>query len=406
MAERFKPAAPIPMRRLDFAVVGGGPAGSAAAGRLARAGARVTIFDASHPREKPCGGGLTARALAVVREMLGEAPPGAVPIRSLRFGSGPAESGRTALVPLADPDAFVVVGRQALDQALLASAVRAGARLVTERVTDVAVGADGVWLTTPRGRYQAAAVVGADGATSLVRRRCLAPFTRSQFSLAAGYFVHGPSSDEIVIRSCGDPPGYLWSFPRRDHLAVGVCAPGDRVRTAGHLRPIVRDWLTQALPDERFRLQPYCWPIPSLGPGDLERLSVSGERWMLTGDAAGLVDPLTREGLRYALASGQLAADAWIEDRSPGSGYAERVRGAIQPELSRAAALQGRFFSTGFSDLLVEALTRSRAVREIMSDLVAGRQSYALLRRRLLGTFEVGLAWRLLQLQLRGMAGM
>jgi menaquinone-9 beta-reductase len=406
MAARFKSAALILMRRFDIAVVGAGPAGSATACRLARAGARVALFDASHPREKPCGGGLTGRALTIVRGMLGDAPLDGVPIRGLQFGSGPAQAGRTAVVTLSGADMLVVVSRQSLDQALLASAMQAGALLVTERVSDLSIDADGVRLTTRGGRYLADGVVGADGATSLVRRRCLAPFSRSQFSVAAGYYVLGPSSDEVVIRSYDDPPGYLWSFPRRDHLAVGACAPGDRVRNADQLRPILRDWLEHALPSDGPRLRPYCWPIPSLGFRDLERLSVSGERWMLTGDAAGLVDPLTREGLYYALASGQLAADAWIEDRPPGSGYGERVRAAIQPELSRAAALQSRFFSSGFTDLLVEALQRSRAVREIMGDLVAGRQSYASLRRRLLGTFEVGLAWRLLQLQLRGMVGM
>ena len=141
--------------------------------------------------------------------------------------------------------------------------------------------------------------------------------------------------------------------------------------------------------------------IPSLGFRDFERLRVAGPRWMVAGDAAGLVDPLTREGLFYALRSGLAAADAWIEDRDPDEAYAERVRETMVPELSRAAALQSRFFSSGFSDLLVEALERSQAVRAIMGDLVAGRQDYASLPRRLLGTLEFGLAWRLVQWQLR-----
>jgi menaquinone-9 beta-reductase len=406
MAARFKPAAQIPMTRSDIAVVGAGPAGSAVAWRLARAGARVTVFDASHPREKPCGGGLTGRALGVVRQMLGAPPPDGVPIRRLRFESGPAESGRAASVALGDAETLVVVGRRVLDQALLQSAIDAGARLVAERVTDVSSGAGGTIVATAGGRHVAGGVVGADGATSLVRRRFLAPFTREQFSIAAGFYVSGVSYDEVVIRSIGDPPGYLWSFPRPDHLAVGICAPANRVRTVDELRPMVRGWLAQAVPADTPCLRPYSWPIPSLGFADFDQLCVSGDRWMLAGDAAGLVDPLTREGLFYALESGRLAADAWLQDRAPGPGYAERVSDEIQPELSRAAALQARFFSSGFSDLLVEALERSPAVREVMGDLVAGRQDYASLRRRLLGTFEVGLAWRVLQLELRGMVAM
>jgi flavin-dependent dehydrogenase len=298
---------------------------------------------------------------------------------------------------------LVVVGRRALDQALLASAVGAGARLVEERVSDVSEDSSGVTVTTRGGQYHADGLVGADGATSLVRRKFLAPFTRRQFSISAGCYVPGVSCDEIVIRSFGNPPGYLWAFPRPDHLAVGVCAPADAVNSAGQLRPLVRDWMSGAHVADRPGVRPYSWPIPSLGFLDFEHLRVSGERWMLAGDAAGLVDPLTREGLFYALQSGLLAADAWLEAEAPGEDYADRVDDEIRPELSRAAALQARFFSSGFSDLLVEAIGRSQPIRDVMGDLVAGRQPYASLRRRLLGTLEVGLAWRLLQLQVRGM---
>ncbi len=392
------------MTRSDIAVVGAGPAGTAAAWRLARAGARVTVFDASHPREKPCGGGLTGRALEIVRDMLdGHATVSGVPVKAMRFSSGPPGAGREASVGLGGRHPLLVVARRVLDQALLQAALAEGARLVAERVTDVSCGAAGAAVTTRQGRYRADGVVGADGAASLVRRRVLAPFTREQFSIAAGFFVDGRSSDEIVIQSYGNPPGYLWSFPRPDHLAVGLCAPADRVRTSEDLRPLVRDWLSRSRLADGARLRPYCWPIPSLGYADFDQLRVARGRWMLVGDAAGLVDPLTREGLFYALRSGMLAADAWLAGDDPGARYTECVRDEIHPELARAAALQARFFSSGFCDLLVDALNRSEAVRGIMGDLVAGRQEYRSLRRRLLATLEVGLAVRLIQLQLRGM---
>jgi flavin-dependent dehydrogenase len=114
------------------------------------------------------------------------------------------------------------------------------------------------------------------------------------------------------------------------------------------------------------------------------------------------VDPLTREGIYFAMRSGELAAAA-LASSSPGARYAEALRDEIHPELARAAALKDGFFTSRFTDLLVEALRRSAGVRAVMSDLVAGEQSYATLKRRLLGTFEVGLAWRLLMLEVRGM---
>jgi menaquinone-9 beta-reductase len=392
------------MPDLEIAIVGAGPAGSAAAWRLARGGCRVTLFDASHPREKPCGGGLTGRALTLVREILGSAALPGVAVSRMRFQSGRPDAPRAAAFAIPECDTpLLVVSRRVLDQALLEAAVAAGARLVAERVVDVSADRSGVSVVTRKGRHAADAVLGADGATSLVRRRLLAPFGRRQFSVATGYYVPRRACAEVVVHSVAAPPGYLWSFPRPDHLAVGICAPAEAAGPVERLRAIVRDWLTAEGQGGEPAWCPYTWPIPSLGCDDLEAQQVAGPCWMLAGDAAGLVDPLTREGLYYALASGLLAASAWLEADAPEADYAARVADEIRPELRRAAALQARFFSSGFSDLLVDALERSAGVRAIMNDLVAGRQPYASLRRRLLGTFEVGLAWRLLQLQLRGM---
>src|SRR5262249_61003043 len=120
---------------MDVAVVGAGPAGARAAYCLARGGARVTIFDASHPREKPCGGGITSRALALVADALDGAALATTTIRTARFGAphGPPASARL------EGDALVVVSRAAFDAALLDAAVRAGAVLERARVTDLTV---------------------------------------------------------------------------------------------------------------------------------------------------------------------------------------------------------------------------------------------------------------------------
>jgi flavin-dependent dehydrogenase len=198
-----------------------------------------------------------------------------------------------------------------------------------------------------------------------------------------------------------NPPGYIWSFPRSDHAAIGVCAQAD-VTGSARLRAVVHDWIQRDGRAAAAQLDFYSWPIPSLRHLDFAREHPAGERWAIVGDAAGLVDPLTREGIYFACRSGELAADA-LAGKAPGARYAEALRDEVHPELSRAAALKAGFFTSRFTDLLVEALRRSAGVRMVMRDLVAGEQSYATLKRRLLGTFEVGLAWRLLLLQVQGM---
>ena len=126
---------------------------------------------------------------------------------------------------------------------------------------------------------------------------------------------------------------------------------------------------------------------------------------MLLGDAAGLVDPLTREGIYFAVRSAEIAAASLTEGApDPAAAYVDRLRAELFSELERAAALKTGFFRPRFTCLLVEGLRRSEPVRRIMVDLIAGRQSYTGLRRRLVGTLEVGLAWQLLKLELRGRA--
>ncbi|HET7216863.1 MAG TPA: geranylgeranyl reductase family protein [Vicinamibacterales bacterium] len=377
---------------VDVAIVGAGPAGAWAAQRLARAGARVALFDPSHPREKPCGGGITGRALELVHAHLA---PGAVPgvaIASATFthGARAADVGltgdRSGFPPL------LVAGRREFDGAMLAAAMAAGAAHCCERVTAVARGS-GDWIVSTRTRAcRAQWIIGADGANSLVRRHVAAPFARADLSIAAGYFVHGTSSRDIVVAFEDEPPGYLWSFPRPDHLAVGICAQADRAG-ASVLLARTRHWIERHVPAAAaLRLERYSWPIPSLSERALAVDSFSGDRWMLAGDAAGLVDPITREGIFFALRSGEMAADALIAGVNSAARYAAHVRDEIHPELVRAAQLRARFFQPRFIDLLLKGLTRSQRVREVMADLVAGRQTYRGLRRRLLRTIE----WRLM----------
>jgi flavin-dependent dehydrogenase len=388
---------------LDVAVVGAGPAGAMAAWALARAGARVALLDGSHPREKPCGGGLTARALALLEPVTGAAAVPAVAVRRATFaasaGEGPGcpPPAEVPLPPAGGRPGLAVASRAALDGALLAAAVAAGATHVPRRVLDVAVDARGATLTSgdPGGpaRWRAAVLLGSDGANSLVRRRLARPFPRAELSIGAGVFARGATGDAVAIAGVADPPGYLWSFPRPDHLAVGIGALADAGAGAPALRARTRAWLERSGLAPGAALEPYAWPIPSLSTAALEAERPAGPRWLLLGDAAGLVDPLTREGIHFALLSGRLAADAVLAaPGAPGPGYVARLRGEVYPELARAARLRAGFFDPAFLALLVEALGRSTRIRAVMADLVSGRQPYRGLALRLLATWELGTA--------------
>lgn len=384
------------LRRFDVAVVGAGPAGSMAAASLARGGARVALIDHSHPREKACGGGYTGRALALVAEHLPSATLSSVRIRAARFLDTPRQC--DVAVPLPEDNTLVVASRSAADAAMFDAATQAGATVVRARVVDVERDTR-MRLTTSDGqRIDADVIVGADGANSLVRRRMSRAFSREDLSIATGFYAHGTTSDEIVLELVDDPPGYIWSFPRPDHLAIGICAQATDT-SVGVLRHALTRWIAQTGLAGDARLEVYSWPIPALTPEGFDRTVVSGPGWITVGDAAGLVDPITREGIFFALQSGALAAEALLSGSADDATrrYRDRVRAEIVDDLRVAATLKAGFFRPEFTHLLSDALASSAPVRAVMADLIAGTQPYRSLRRRLLGTCEFVLAWRLLR---------
>ena len=374
------------MDPFEVIVIGAGPAGAVAARDLARMGVRVVLVDGSHPREKPCGGGVTGRAL----DLAGTSGAQGRSIRRVRFEAG------SAFAAMELPEGYLeVFSRETFDRALADAAREAGAVAIAARATAIAR-RDGRWsVTAGDATVTAPFLFGADGAGGIVRKQVTRPFDRSQLSIAAGSYVDDSDISEIVIRFVDEPRGYLWSFPRPGHLAVGTCGQADVTSTAV-MHEVTDRWLEGYAPAAGRRRRRYAWPIPSLDAAALDRERPSGDGWMLLGDAAGLVDPITREGIFFALRSGILAAAA-LAAPDPSRRYAEAVRDELHDELRRAARLKAGFFRPRFTSLLIEALDRSAAIRDVMIDLVAGRQPYRGLKRRLLGTMELGLALRALR---------
>jgi flavin-dependent dehydrogenase len=365
---------------LRVAIVGAGPAGSLLATRLAEGGIRATVFDASHPREKPCGGGLTGRAL---RELPAGPPDDPLPARrvaSCRFES----EGDAVDVALREPVA--VASRRELDAWLLRRATAAGARHVAERVVEVA---RGMVRTAASGRQAFDLVVGADGAGSLVRRSFLSPLPKERLMVALGWYA--PGTAPMLVRFTPPLSGYLWTFPRRDHVGVGICAPLGEVPTrvlSDRLEREVSRAMPALLDPGRVRYA-HTIPSPSNEPRDI--LEAAGEGYALVGDAAALADPITGEGITYALRSAALLAETLLADRSPAR-YPERILADFGRDLLKAAALERRFYAPGFTGRMVRYAARSGAIRGVLGDLVLGRQGYVGFKRRLLWALPRGLA--------------
>jgi flavin-dependent dehydrogenase len=286
-----------------------------------------------------------------------------------------------------------VASRLALDAWLLRRATGAGARHASERVVDVKPSGE---LRTAAGRAERFdVIVGADGASSLVRRTLLKPIPKERLGMALGWFA--PGSSPMLVRFVPGLAGYMWLFPRPDHVGVGICAPLGSLPTrelrARLVAEVQRDF--PALGEAGATPYAHTIPSPSADPASLAE--IAGERFALVGDAAGLTDPITGEGLYYAFRSALVLADTLLQDGSVAR-YSERVLDGFGRELLKAAAISDRFYAPGFSRRMIRYASRSEAIRTVMGDLVLGDQGYLDLKRRLIRTaprvaLQAGLPW-------------
>lgn len=377
-----------------IAIVGGGPAGALAGERLATAGRDVLLFDEKLAWEKPCGGGITHKALQqypFLAAAAGDGPPLGHPLGHLiEQCELISPSGQRVRFPMQHPVA--IFSRLALNGLLLKRARSAGARMHQERVTRIE-GRCGEWLlTTPQGCYQASYLILAVGARNPFRSQFLAPISPRDLMVTAGYFIPGRSS-LMQIQFLKGITGYIWVFPRADHVSAGIAGKMGET-SAAELRRVLEDWLQTngfRLDGARF----YSHILPSFRASTFDTLEVCGDgradgwadTWAMIGDSAGLVDPITGEGLYYALRSAELCADALLADKP--SSYQTALREEVLAELKLAARVSQRFYSGqifGGSVLerMVSLTAQSATFRELMSDLFAGIQGYKDLRSRML----------------------
>lgn len=359
------------MESFDAIVVGAGPAGSTSAYRLARAGASVLLLDrARFPRDKPCGGGLTIRA---VRELPVDVAPVVEDVVDrmelrLRYGSRFERGGSRPLV--------LMTQRRRLDNFLAQEAAAAGADFRDGvRAREIQSDAGGVTVSFDGGRATAPVLIGADGANGVAARLV---------GIDTAY-VHGVAYEGNVTYRDNEarrfrgkalielgivPGGYGWLFPKGDHANVGVGgweSEGPRLRD--HLQRLCRAY---GIPYARVeKLRGHRLPLRRAGANPVRG------RTLLVGDAAGLVDPLTGDGMYEAFVSSRLASETILDflggpaatlDR-----YADALREAIAAQASAswgAKIALDRFPRTFF------ALARAPYVWRVVESLMRGDVSH------------------------------
>lgn len=332
----------------DVVVVGAGPAGSSAATAAARMGARTLIVErAVFPRYKTCGGGLIGVSLAELAGL-------DLPVRQEIVRAGFTEDGRRPAERTAGRRILSLVDRSEFDAALLQRAVEAGVELRSGvTVTAVTQDVDGALLSTSAGPIRARYVVGADGSASRIARHV--GVTADQVDLGLEYELraqpqHRQIWDGRIHMDWGPIPGsYGWVFPKGSTITVGVIA---RRGTADEARSYLKAFVEQqGLADaevvhESGHLTRCRTPDSPLGQGPV----------LVAGDAAGLLEPWTREGISFALRSGRIAGECAAKAAGPTGippsvghasrivrDYTARITAELEPEMAA-----GRVFLRAF----------------------------------------------------------
>lgn len=375
--------------RYDAIVVGGGPAGATAARELATAGARVLLLERWRlPRYKACGGCLSRR----VERLLPFDPGGVIEerITNLTFtcrGRDPIET------TFSEPMAYMV-WRDRFDQALCGRAMEAGAELLDGQAVRAVKASAGHLEVDLDGRTAIADfLVGADGACSVVARDL---FPGRAQPRAVGLDVKLPLTSageaslkgRVVIDVGLAPGGYCWAFPKRGVASVGVMVGR---RAGSRALPYLEAFLRSGGFSDRqaVRRTGALIPLHHEGTGLLHR-----GRALLTGDAAGLVDPFLGEGIYYAIQSGQLAARAIVRACSDGgelTWYQAAIGAEIAPELEAAGGLARVAHRSPW--LWFQVLKRRRGMIDFYRKVLMGEENYRSFADRVWARTPWPVAW-------------
>jgi len=309
--------------KYDVVVVGAGPAGSTAAKCLAEKGLKVLLIDRNtFPRDKPCGGGLTTRVLKQFPYVIDL-------LDSISYGSITyTTSLEKKLKLIRDKPLIATVLRDKFDHGLVKIAIKKGATFQTEKkAVDIKISKNGVKVILDNGKeIESELVVGCDGINSVIAKKanlynkksntCLSIYQESPMSATQIDKYFTKKRMIYIFVKAQRISGYGWIFPKKKYVNVGIgeFEPAvDKSKPKKNLKETYENYINIL---KEKKILPYDFKIENLKGGTLPVFPLEKtytDRVILCGDSAGFINPITGEGIYYAMVSGEIAAKVITE---------------------------------------------------------------------------------------------
>jgi len=352
----------------DVIIVGAGPAGAAAAYYLAKAGVKVLLLEKKKlPRFKPCAGGISSKFLA-----------------SLPFEVSKSVKGKVSKIKyfynLDDPFevkldiTMAMLNREEFDYLLVQDAARLGAELIDNvQISEIKMGQDKIKILTDKGDFFGKFLIGADGVHSFVGRR-VGLLNKRKIWSAFEVELEGLNHDvDTAFFGFGQlKQGYSWSFPKMDYSSVGIGGKGSK-----NFVTEFEKWLGfLGYKGRRKELKIYAHPIPEVEVG----AKLHNDKVLLLGDAAGLVDPITGEGIRHAILSAQIATEVILTGKI--DEYSRRIYKRISADFRYAYLM--RWIFVNWPQFCYRIAVKDVGISRLLSCIFCGDLTY----REFVGRFS------------------
>jgi len=348
-------------------IIGAGIGGSYLSYRLSKEGLDTIVFDFRAPHEKICGGGVSYKTIKRF-PIISELP---IPRKEIWKSTFISPKERVVTIDLEKP--LTIFSRMDLDYSLLTMAQESGTHFIKEKVQSFAREGNSWRIFTNTGDYKAEILVGADGALSRTRRKLNVVSKKEDAFFALECFLK-VKRDVVIFKFFPDIQGYLWAFPRINNLAVGIVSNYCRKTNVKDIEKRLFHFIERYYPEQTPKISVQGAYTPLFCADDNKNISICDNNWALIGDAATFVDPVSGEGIYYAIYSAEILSQCILENEL--ALYQPLCMKHFGENLAKALQGLKYFYQPEFIEVMIQIAKESLSVRRIISDMMSGSLDY------------------------------